>query len=82
MPAIPASTGTPAPQKAAAPPISLLTPKEAARFLRVSVSWLAKARMRGDGPPFIKMGGRSIRYSDAALQQWTKSRQRLSTSEV
>jgi hypothetical protein len=28
----------------------LYTPKEAARILRVSVSWLAKARMRGDGP--------------------------------
>ena len=28
----------------------LLTPPEAARFLRVSTSWLAKARMRGDGP--------------------------------
>jgi predicted DNA-binding transcriptional regulator AlpA len=58
----------------------LLTPKEAAYFLRVSLSWLAKARMRGDGPPYIPIG-RSIRYSEAALLQWMKSRQRLSTSE-
>jgi predicted DNA-binding transcriptional regulator AlpA len=58
----------------------LLTPKEAAHFLRVSLSWLAKARMRGDGPPYIPIG-RSIRYGEAALQQWMKSRQRLSTSE-
>jgi predicted DNA-binding transcriptional regulator AlpA len=58
----------------------LLTPKEAAHFLRVSLSWLAKARMRGDGPPYIRIG-RSIRYSEAALLQWMKSRQRLSTSE-
>jgi predicted DNA-binding transcriptional regulator AlpA len=58
----------------------LLTPKEAAHFLRVSLSWLAKARMRGDGPPYIRIG-RSIRYSQAALLQWMKSRQRLSTSE-
>jgi predicted DNA-binding transcriptional regulator AlpA len=36
--------------------------------------------MRGDGPPFIKIG-RAIRYSEAALQQWMKSQQRLSTSE-
>jgi hypothetical protein len=28
----------------------LLTTREVADFLRVSVSWLAKARMRGDGP--------------------------------
>ena len=58
----------------------LLTVAEAAQILKVSLSWLAKARMRGDGPPFIKVG-RAIRYSDAALQQWMKSRQRLSTSE-
>ena len=37
--------------------------------------------MRGDGPPFIKIG-RSIRYSEAALIQWMKGRQRLSTSEL
>ena len=57
----------------------LLTPKEAAAFLRVSLSWLAKARMRGDGPPFIKVG-RSVRYPEAALNQWMRGRQRLSTS--
>jgi excisionase family DNA binding protein len=58
----------------------LLTPKEAADYLRVSDSWLAKARMRGDGPPFVRIG-RSIRYSEAALVQWMRGRQRLSTSE-
>ena len=67
-------------QKPAAPAIVLLTPKEAARVLKVSLSWLAKARMRGDGPPYIRIG-RSIRYTEAALIQWMKSRQRLSTSE-
>jgi excisionase family DNA binding protein len=68
------------PQKPVAPAVVLLTPKEAARLLKVSLSWLAKARMRGDGPPYIRVG-RSIRYSEAALLQWMKSRQRLSTSE-
>ncbi len=68
------------PPKPAASVVPLLTAKEAARILKVSPSWLAKARMRGDGPPFIKVG-RSIRYSEFALQQWMKSRQRLSTSE-
>jgi predicted DNA-binding transcriptional regulator AlpA len=58
----------------------LLTPTEAADFLRVSLSWLAKARMRGDGPPFIRVG-RSIRYSETALLQWMRGQQRLSTSE-
>ncbi|MGA2842249.1 MAG: helix-turn-helix domain-containing protein [Steroidobacteraceae bacterium] len=58
----------------------LLEPKEAAAVLKVSLSWLAKARMRGDGPPFVKVG-RSVRYGETALQQWMKSRQRLSTNE-
>jgi predicted DNA-binding transcriptional regulator AlpA len=58
----------------------LLTPTETAKRLQVSLSRLAKARMRGDGPPFIKIG-RSIRYSESALLQWTKAHQRLSTSE-
>lgn len=67
-------------QRPATAAFVLLTPKEAARLLKVSISWLAKARMRGDGPPYIRIG-RSIRYSEAALLQWMKSRQRLSTSE-
>jgi predicted DNA-binding transcriptional regulator AlpA len=58
----------------------LLTPKEATQFLRVSSSWLAKARMRGDGPPYVKLG-RSIRYTETGILQWMRSRQRLSTSE-
>ena len=58
----------------------LLTPKEAAEVLRVSLSWLAKARMRGDGPPYVKVG-RSIRYREADLLKWTKSRQRWSTCQ-
>ena len=69
--------------KAASQPNSgerLLTPKDAAILLRLSESWLAKARMRGDGPPYVKLG-RAIRYREGALLQWLKSRQRLSTSE-
>lgn len=59
----------------------LLTPKEAANFLRVSVSWLAKARMRGDGPPYILLG-RCVRYRDCDLKQYTNGRLRRSTSEA
>ena len=58
----------------------LLPPKDAANFLRVSVSFLAKARMRGDGPPYVKLG-RSVRYRESDLVHWMKSRLRLSTSE-
>ena len=58
----------------------LLTPQDAANFLGISLSWLAKRRLAGDGPPYLKIG-RCIRYSEAALVQWLKSRTRLSTSQ-
>jgi predicted DNA-binding transcriptional regulator AlpA len=53
----------------------LLEPNEAAAFLKVSLSWLAKARATNDGPPFIRFG-RCVRYSKAALLCWIKSRER------
>ena len=56
-----------------------LTPKQAARLLNLSVSWLAKRRLAGDGPPYVKLGG-AVRYAEASLQQWMKGQQRTSTS--
>jgi predicted DNA-binding transcriptional regulator AlpA len=53
----------------------LLEPKEAAAFLKVSLSWLVKARATNDGPPFVRIG-RCVRYSKAALLRWIKSRER------
>ena len=53
----------------------LMKPNEAAAFLRVSESWLAKARMRGEGPPFIQIG-RSVRYQMVPLRRWLKSQER------
>ena len=58
----------------------LLTPNDAADFLRLSLSWLAKARMRGDGPAFLRLG-RSIRYGEDALREWLQGQKRQSTSE-
>ena len=56
----------------------LLTPKQAARHLNLSESWLAKRRVNGDGPPYVKLGG-AVRYAEASLQ-WMKGQQRTSTS--
>jgi predicted DNA-binding transcriptional regulator AlpA len=66
--------------KAGAGSERLITPKEESELLRVSTSWLAKARMRGDGPPYVPVG-RSIRYTEAGNRQWIRSRQRFSTSD-
>ncbi len=43
------------------PAEDMLTPREFAKTQKVSLSWLAKARKRGDGPPFVRFG-RSVRY--------------------
>jgi hypothetical protein len=45
--------------------VDVSTPAETAKILKVSESWLAKARMRGEGPPFIRIG-RSVRYTTMA----------------
>ncbi|MEM7766283.1 MAG: hypothetical protein AAF253_02205 [Pseudomonadota bacterium] len=43
-------------------PNDLVDPKEASVRIRLSVSTLAKMRCRGDGPPFVKLGSRSVFY--------------------
>ncbi len=66
------------PQGRASPLEEMLTPAEFAKALKVSESWLAKARMRGDGPPFIKVG-RSVRYFP--LRHWLDAQGRSPSSE-
>jgi predicted DNA-binding transcriptional regulator AlpA len=58
----------------------LLHPVQVAKLLGVSLSWLAKSRMNGTGPRFVKIG-RAVRYALSAVQDYIRSRQRLSTSE-
>ena len=65
------------------PPLEdeLLPPPPAAKLLRVSLSWLAKARLRGDGPRYVKIG-RSVRYPRSYLREYLRARTRSSTSEL
>lgn len=44
----------------------LLQPAEVAKILNLSISWLAKARMSGQGPEFVKIG-RAVRYPNSSL---------------
>lgn len=62
------------------PPIKYLSTFETAEHLRVSQSWLAKSRLRGDGPPFIK-AGRTVLYDIDDLDTWLAQRKRKSTSQ-
>ena len=58
----------------------LLHPRDVAKLLSVSTSWLAKARLSGNGPRFVKIG-RAVRYLEASLKEYIKARMRGSTSE-
>jgi len=50
----------------------LLTPKEAAKLLNLSVSTLAKRRQEKKDPPFVKFG-KSVRYREVDLDEFIKS---------
>jgi predicted DNA-binding transcriptional regulator AlpA len=58
----------------------LLHPRDAAQILGVFISWLAKARLSGDGPRYVKIG-RAVRYLESSLREYIKGRTRGSTSE-
>ena len=60
---------------------SVYTTEQAAAFLSCSVPFLEAARVRGDGPPFSKLGPRLIRYRKSALLAWLAKREVHSTSE-
>lgn len=58
-----------------------LRPPAAAEYLGLSTSTLAKMRLRGDGPPYMKAGPRVVVYDQEDLDSWLESRKRRSTSE-
>jgi len=60
---------------------SLFKRFDAARYLGMSVSWLAKAAVYGGGPRFHKIG-RSVRYRRQDLDDFLEIKVRRSTSDV
>lgn len=59
-----------------------LTEMEVANLLSVSPRTLQQWRSRGEGPPFLKLGHRSVRYDEAAVEAWVESRCRLNTADI
>jgi excisionase family DNA binding protein len=59
---------------------SLMTVKETANYLRVSKSFLDKARLSGEGPAFCRIG-RKILYRRSVVDAWLLQRQFASTSQ-
>jgi len=57
-----------------------MTTTEAAQHLRLSPSTLAKYRVHGSGPQFLKLGKKVV-YEKADLDAWATERSRASTSD-
>lgn len=59
--------------------LDILDAAEAASYLRLSYSTLAKMRMTKDGPQFILQSARKVLYRRADLDRWLAERTRTST---
>jgi predicted DNA-binding transcriptional regulator AlpA len=58
----------------------LLTESEAARLLGFSPRFLQLRRSNGDGPKFVRVSARAIRYRLEDLERWAEQRIRTRTS--
>ena len=60
---------------------ALVDEKAAAEFLGLTTRSMQAMRQRGDGPRFIRMSSRCIRYTRAVLKSYADARIRKSTSD-
>ena len=60
----------------------VLRAPEAAEYLGLTESTLAKRRLYGLPPCFLKLGGRAIGYAIEDLDAWLATCRRKSTSQV
>jgi predicted DNA-binding transcriptional regulator AlpA len=58
----------------------VMVTSEAAAFLQCSTQHLEIARVKGDGPPFSKLGRRLVRYRKSTLLAWLAKHEVTSTS--
>ena len=61
-------------------PESLLNEAQAAQLLNFTPRFLQARRQRGNGPPFVSISARAIRYRRSDLLDWIESRIRTNTS--
>jgi hypothetical protein len=57
----------------------LETPEEVARRIKRPENWLAKKRLTGGGPKFLKIGG-TVRYRRADVDAWLAKCEHVSTA--
>lgn len=61
-------------------PASTLSERDAAAYIAMTIYFLRRARYSGQGPAYVKMGRRSVRYRVADLEAWL-TRNRIDPSE-
>jgi predicted DNA-binding transcriptional regulator AlpA len=59
----------------------IMSSPEAARYLGLAVSTLAKCRCWGGGPIFVRLG-RRVGYRRADLDEWLTARRATNTSDA
>lgn len=60
----------------------LLTPEQAGEYLGgYSVPALAQLRYRGDGPAYVKLSARKVRYRVSDLDAWVAAKVRTVTDK-
>ena len=62
-------------------PDHLVRQEEAAALLSVTARCMENWRHRGEGPKFVRIFGRCIRYRRSDLDDWIERRIRTSTSD-
>ena len=63
-------------------PATLMNETQAANLLGFTPRFLQALRVRGDGPLFIRISARAIRYRRSDLEYWVEQRVRTSTSDL
>lgn len=56
----------------------ILRTDDAARYVGISPSTLSKMRLRGEGPPYARIGKRIVVYDKHDLAEWLGSMRRVS----
>lgn len=56
--------------------------KTLAKLLNVSIQWVEIGRCRGDGPPFIRLSKRCVRYRLPDVQAWLEARKYSHTAQA
>jgi len=59
---------------------AIMDPAELAARLKMSPKTLAEYRQSGEGPQYISVSRRCVRYTAAAVEDWLANRRRASTS--